>query len=619
MVVTGDRDAFQIIDPDSRVRVMATGRGITDTKVYDHAGGHRPLRDHAGPDPRLLRAQGRHVGQHPGRPGHRRQDGVAAAAAVRVARGRPRPHRRHLGRQAQAEPDRALRRRAGQQGARDDQARRPRRGRPDRRGRAAARPLEAARGLPRVRAAHAAASASRRRSATTTPPRPRRWPSRRSPRACARGRSPTWPRSGSTPRSPSPCARRRRPRASCSPRPRRGGSRSRPATACWSARATGPRRSSPRSATAQVIAHDAKALRLVPRNLVHDTLLAAYLLEPARRGFPFREICEERGLACDVADPVGAEAVLTEALAAWQREQLDDRGLTRLMTEIELPLVRVLRDMEIAGVRLEQGAPRGGRRARARGDRQPRARDLDARGRGVRDRLAAAARRGPLREARPVEASAAARPASRPTPASCRRSAPSTRSSRRSSAGASSTRSRRPTSTCCPQLADAASRIHTTFVQAAATTGRLASTNPNMQNVPVRTELGREIRDCFEAAPEHVLLSADYSQVELRVLAFIADEPVLKEIFVRGEDVHTATAAQVFAKDPTRADADGPLEVEDDQLRDRLRAERLRPRRPPQHPARGGEGVHRRLPRALPAGRGVHGEHDRGGDRARAT
>src|SRR4029078_567608 len=76
-----------------------------------------------------------------------------------------------------------------------------------------------------------------------------------------------------------------------------------------------------------------------------------------------------------------------------------------------------------------------------------------------------------------------------------------------------------------PQLTDAQSRIHTTFIQAAATTGRLASTNPNMQNVPVRTELAREIRDCFEAAPAHLLLSADYSQVELRVLAFIADEP----------------------------------------------------------------------------------------------
>ena len=67
-----------------------------------------------------------------------------------------------------------------------------------------------------------------------------------------------------------------------------------------------------------------------------------------------------------------------------------------------------------------------------------------------------------------------------------------------------------------PQLTDTESRVHTTFVQAAATTGRLASTNPNMQNVPVRTELGREIRGCFEAAPGNVLISADYSQVELR-------------------------------------------------------------------------------------------------------
>jgi DNA polymerase-1 len=101
-----------------------------------------------------------------------------------------------------------------------------------------------------------------------------------------------------------------------------------------------------------------------------------------------------------------------------------------------------------------------------------------------------------------------------------------------------------------PQLTDAESRIHTTFVQAAATTGRLASINPNLQNVPVRTELGREIRGCFEAAPGNVLVSVDYSQVELRVMAFIADEPVLKEIFVKGEDVHTATASTVFEKPP---------------------------------------------------------------------
>ena len=92
MVVTGDRDAFQIIDPDSRVRVMATGRGITDTKVYDYQRGHRPLRHRARADPRLLRPEGRHVRQHPRRPGDRRQDRVAAAAALR----RPRDGARHV-------------------------------------------------------------------------------------------------------------------------------------------------------------------------------------------------------------------------------------------------------------------------------------------------------------------------------------------------------------------------------------------------------------------------------------------------------------------------------------------------------------------------------------------
>jgi DNA polymerase-1 len=91
-------------------------------------------------------------------------------------------------------------------------------------------------------------------------------------------------------------------------------------------------------------------------------------------------------------------------------------------------------------------------------------------------------------------------------------------------------------------------------MQAAATTGRLASTNPNVQNVPIRTPLGREIRACFEAAPGNVLISADYSQVELRVLAHIADEPVLKEIFTRGEDVHTATATAVFGVTPEELD-----------------------------------------------------------------
>jgi DNA polymerase I len=105
-----------------------------------------------------------------------------------------------------------------------------------------------------------------------------------------------------------------------------------------------------------------------------------------------------------------------------------------------------------------------------------------------------------------------------------------------------------------PGQVDERSRIHTTFLQTVAQTGRLSSTNPNMQNVPIRTELGREIRGCFEAEAPNLLISADYSQIELRVLAHVADDTALKEIFRRGEDVHTATASQVFGVAPDDID-----------------------------------------------------------------
>jgi DNA polymerase-1 len=100
-------------------------------------------------------------------------------------------------------------------------------------------------------------------------------------------------------------------------------------------------------------------------------------------------------------------------------------------------------------------------------------------------------------------------------------------------------------------ISQADGRLHTTFNQTVAATGRLSTSSPNLQSIPIRTELGREIRSAFVADPGWKLVSADYSQVELRILADVSSEPKLREAFLRGEDIHAATAAEVLGKSPT--------------------------------------------------------------------
>ncbi len=302
-----------------------------------------------------------------------------------------------------------------------------------------------------------------------------------------------------------------------------------------------------------VIAHDAKSLGEVPRNLVHDTEVAAYLLEPARRAYPFRELCEERGLATDLVDPVAADARLAHALAAWQREEIRGRGLTDLLTDVELPIVRILREMEQIGVRLHT--------ARLHEISERVKQEADGLEREIYELAGEEFMLGSPRQLEEVlfgKLGLSRKRRGKTGYSTDARVLQAIRSEHeiipKIERWRELTKLAQTYLDALPLLVDPESRLHTTFNQTAATTGRLSSNNPNLQNIPIRTPLGREIRACFVAAPGNKLVSADYSQVELRLLAHIAGEDVLKAIFRRGEDVHTATACRVFNVEPDQID-----------------------------------------------------------------
>ena len=146
-----------------------------------------------------------------------------------------------------------------------------------------------------------------------------------------------------------------------------------------------------------------------------------------------------------------------------------------------------------------------------------------------------------------------------------------------------------------PLLADADSRVHTTFQAAATATGRLSSVNPNLQNIPIRTELGREIRAAFTAAPGTQLLSADYSQIELRLLAHFSDDPLLVRAYAEDIDIHTLTASEVFGVPVESMDKETRDARQGRQLRHRLRDLAVRAGRATRHSAGRSEGLHRPL------------------------
>ncbi len=310
----------------------------------------------------------------------------------------------------------------------------------------------------------------------------------------------------------------------------------------------------PRSVEGELVVHDAKAQRVAA---VEDTLLAAYLIEPGRATYELDDLAAEYGVDILLDPPAEEEttalvrrAELPRRLIGRMRERLAERGAERLYRQIELPLTEVLAAMEDAGVKID--TYRMGEITARLADRVE---ELEAKAyelAGEEFMLGSTPQVGRiLFETLGL------------TPGRKGKTGYSTdtrvlRTIRHEHEIVGVIEEWREYSKLLntylgplPSLiSDQDGRLHTTFNQAVASTGRLSTSNPNLQAIPIRTELGREIRSAFVAEPGHKLLSADYSQIELRILAHVSGEPKLREAFERGEDIHTATAAEILGKDP---------------------------------------------------------------------
>ena len=281
-----------------------------------------------------------------------------------------------------------------------------------------------------------------------------------------------------------------------------------------------------------------------------DVMLYSYLINPTHATHRLGDVAARfgGGPPHETGDRQVTEAAhLTHALAATMREEVDTLGERRVYEEIDLPLVPVLLGMEKAGVRidlgvLEQMADRlaDGYATRGRGDFFAR---------GQRFNINSPKQLGdvlfnkmglprPLKYGKGKVISTAQDVLEE---LAAHNDVPRLVLEYRQLAKLKSNYA-----DSLPLLADSDGRVHTTFNQVGTATGRLSSTNPNLQNIPIRTELGREIRAAFIAAPGCVLLSADYSQIELRLLAHFSEDPLLVKAYQTGQDIHTLTAAEVF-------------------------------------------------------------------------
>ncbi len=306
---------------------------------------------------------------------------------------------------------------------------------------------------------------------------------------------------------------------------------------------------------ADLVLHDAKALRFAARD---DTLLAAYLIEPGRASYELDDLAAEYGVgvrltpeADDETTALVRRAALPPRLAAQMRARLLERGNLELYETIELPLSPVLAEMEDAGVRIDTY-----RMGEITARLQDRVEELESK---AYELAGEEFMLGSTQQVARILFEKLTLTPGRKGKTGYSTDTRVLRTIRNEHEIVGVLEEWRELTKLIntylgplPSLIAEDGRLHTTFNQAVAATGRLSTSNPNLQAIPIRTELGREIRSAFVAEPGHRLVSADYSQIELRILAHVSGEPKLRDAFERGEDIHTATAAEVLGVDPAK-------------------------------------------------------------------
>jgi DNA polymerase I len=306
---------------------------------------------------------------------------------------------------------------------------------------------------------------------------------------------------------------------------------------------------------AAIHALDAQGIRV--NGVRDDSMLYSYLLDPTYSSHRLADVALRR-FNLKVSGDLGEAADITGRLASSFREEIQQAGLAKLYEEIDLPLVPVLARMEQAGVKIDTAAL-----AQMSTELE---REIGIKAKEIQQIAGTEFNIGSPRQLGDVLFNKLSLP--KPVKYGKGRTISTAVDVLETLAEdypiarmvldyRQLTKLKSTYVDTLPALINRSTgRLHTTFGQTGTATGRLSSANPNLQNIPIRTELGRGIRAAFIAEPGHVLLTADYSQIELRLLAHFSRDPLLVEAYRRGDDIHTLTASQVFGVPPLMVTAD---------------------------------------------------------------